>query len=113
MTFEYFEVIVRQSLFILIIILEFLGAIVIFLSAGRIFMLYLRYRKGNKSLRLNFARHLALGLEFLLAAEIIRTITVRTWDELRILLVILLMRAFVAWLIFWEIKQEQKQDESD
>lgn len=113
MTFEAFEAMARQSLFILILILEFYGTIVIVMSASKIMLIYLRHRKGNKNLRLNFARHIALGLEFLLAAEIIRTITVRTWDELVILLVILLMRAFIAGLIIWEIKQEQKMEGPD
>lgn len=113
MSFEQFEEIARQSLFILILFLEFYGTIVIFLSASKIMLIYVRYRKGNKKLRLNFARHIALGLEFLLAAEIIRTITVRTWDELIILLVILLMRAFIAGLILWEIKQEHKLEGPD
>ncbi len=113
MTFEGIEVLARQSLFVIILLLEFYGTFVIFIAANRILWLYIRCRKEQKGLRLNFVRHIALGLEFLLAAEIIRTITIRTWDELIILLVIVLMRAFVAGLIIWEIKQEIKLDVPD
>ncbi len=114
MYFEQFESIARQLLFVLVLILEFYGAIVIIISSHQVLFYYLQHiQKPNKGLRLNFARHLALGLEFLLAAEIIRTITVRGWGELKILVIILVIRAFLAGLILWEIKQEHNLEGED
>ncbi len=111
MTFFEAEEHLRQSLFFFILLLEIYGTLVIVLSSHRILFKYLR--RGQKGLRLNFARHIALGLEYLLAAEIIRTITVRNWEEIRVLLIILILRAFLAWLVHWEIRQEHRLEKME
>lgn len=106
------EMLVRQSFYIFIMLLEIYGAIVIFLAANSIFFSFIRPRNQSdhkqRAIRLAFARHLALGLEFLLGSEIIRTVVVRSWSELSVLMIVLIMRAFLALLVMWEIKQEQK-----
>lgn len=99
------EYIVRQSLFVVILLLEIYGSFIIVFSSNRIFMLFLRTARDGTEARLNLASHLAMGLEFLLAAEIIRTIVIRTWTELQILGAVLLLRAILSVLIIWEIKQ--------
>jgi uncharacterized membrane protein len=99
------EYIVRQSLFIIILLMEIYGSFIIFFSANRIFILFVRTTRDGTEARLNLAGHLAMGLEFLLAAEIIRTIVVRSWMELQILAAVLLLRAILSVLIIWEIKQ--------
>ncbi len=109
MYFDNLEYLVRQSFYLFIAVLEIYGTLIIFLSANSIFFFYLHPRKKRekeRGIRLAFAQQLALGLEFLLGAEIIRTVVVRTWNGLIILLIVLLIRALLALLIMWEIRQE-------
>jgi uncharacterized membrane protein len=102
--FENIEHIVRQSLFLFILLLEIYGSFIIVFACNRYFILYLRTTRDGTDARLNLARYLAFGLEFLLAAEIIRTIVVRDWTEIQILAAVLAIRAALALLIIWEIK---------
>lgn len=103
------ELHVRQSLFIFIMLLEIYGSFIILLSANIIFIRFLRTSRDGAKSRMMLAQHLAFGLEFLLAAEIIRTITVRDWSELQILAAILAIRGALSLLIIWEIKQERDE----
>lgn len=101
------EQVVRQSLYFLIMLLEIYGSFIIIVAAHKFFFFFLKTTKDGTEARLNLARYLAFGLEFLLAAEIVRTITVRHWEELQILAAILAIRAILAILINYEIKQEK------
>jgi len=105
------EAVIRETFYIFIALLEIYGTIVIFIAANSIFFTFVKPSNQNekiqKGIRLAFARHLSLGLEFLLASEIIRTVVVRSWNELVVLIVILSLRAFLTLLVLWEIKHEQ------
>ena len=57
--------------------------------------------------KLTLAQGIALALEFKLAAEVLRTVTVRDWSELVILGTIVLLRGAITLLIHWEIKSEK------
>lgn len=107
MPFETVEHVVRQSLFLFILLLEVYGSFVIVFASNRYFIIYLRTTRDGTETRLNLAGHLAFGLEFLLAAEIIRTIVVREWMELQILAAVLAIRAALALLIIWELKHSK------
>ncbi len=66
--------------------------------------------------RLDLAKGMALGLEFKLGSEILRTVVVRELSELLIVAGIILLRAALSFLIHWEIKNEEahkagKQDQ--
>lgn len=86
-----------------ITLLESLGAVVIIFSSIKSFILYW---KSKASIRLTFAQGLATGLEFKLAGEILRTVLVRSWDEILIVGAIIVLRAALTFLIHWEIRQE-------
>lgn len=86
-----------------IIFLELLGAFVIIFNSIKSFILYW---KNKASIRLSFAQGLATGLEFKLAGEILRTVLVRSWDEILIVGAIIILRAALNFLIHWEIRQE-------
>lgn len=60
--------------------------------------------KPEEKLRLSLARGLALGLEFALAGEILRTIVVRSLEDIVILASIVLLRGGLSILIHWEIQ---------
>ena len=63
----------------------------------------------NPDTKVYLARGLAMGLEFKLGSEILRTVIVRQWSEIAIVAGIIALRAGLTFLIHWEIKQEEKE----
>ena len=68
-----------------------------------------RYFHRKKHVKLMLAQGIALALEFKLAAEVLRTITVREVSELIVLGSIILLRGAITLLIHWEIKTEKAE----
>ena len=69
-----------------------------------------RQQEGERFLSLGHARynvgyHLLLGLEFLIAADIIRTIIKPTLEELAVLGIIVVIRIVIGYFIGKEIEQ--------
>ncbi len=104
---------------LLIALFETLGAVIILyvgiITAYRFFRL--QFTKTSTELRIRFGRGIALGLLFYLAAEILRLITVRDYQDLAIVGVIVLLHVIISVLIIWEVqqglktvKQEQEMD---
>lgn len=93
----------------MVLLLESMGAVVIFLAAARDFIWYFSGRAVN--IRLDLARALALGLEFKLGGEILRTVVARELQEMLAVGAIILLRGALSLLIHWEISHIQ-QDES-
>ena len=89
--------------------LEIFGAIIILFAGTQIFVHFLRTSKDGREARLTFARFLVFGLEFKLAGEILRTVIVRTMNEVLILASVIFLRAVLNLIVHWEIRQE-KQD---
>ena len=87
-------------------ILEIFGVLVIIYGAAQAIaqhaMNLLKKTKKEPDLR----KSLALGLEFLMGAEIIRTIIVRTLTELAMLGGIIILRGLLGLIIHWEEKTE-------
>jgi len=67
------------------------------------------YFHKEKHVKLMLAQGIALALEFKLAAEVLRTITVREVSELIVLGSIILLRGAITVLIHWEIKTEKAE----
>lgn len=65
------------------------------------------YFHRDRHVKLMLAHGIALALEFKLVGEILRTITVRDWNELAILGTIIVLRGAISLLIHWEIKSER------
>jgi len=64
------------------------------------------------SIKLVLANYLALGLEFMLAAEILRTVTTnREFSEIMVLGAIIILRAAMSLLIYWELSYEEKKEQ--
>lgn len=63
--------------------------------------------------RLNLARGMAMGLEFKLGSEILRTVVVREFSEIVTVGAVILLRAALTFLIHWEIKNEEAHRELD
>ena len=94
--------------------LEIIGiSIIIFGSARVLIQAAKRYKnreKAPKNVIIELGRSLALALEFKMGAEIVNTVIVRNLEELGILAIVIALRAVLALLIHWEIKNEEKLD---
>ena len=97
------ETILQQVVDITILLFEFMGVLVIIAAGLR--GIYDSVKR-NPSIRLNLAQGMALGLEFKLGSEILRTVVVREFNEIFIVAGIIALRAVLTLLIHWEIKNE-------
>ncbi len=70
-----------------------------------------KYVRRKDDTRIYLAKGLAMGLEFKLGSEILRTVVVREWKEIAIVAGIIVLRAALTFLIHWEIKQEELAEE--
>lgn len=92
-------------------ILEFMGIVVITIGAFKAFYFYILEIFFKKDIRFKhqFATSMATGLEFKLAAEILKTVLIKTLDELFILGAVFLLRVLMTFVIQWEIKQDRQE----
>lgn len=93
---------------IAILIFEFIGIGVIICSGIKGFVYYIA---KNPNVKLTLAQGLAIGLEFKLGSEILKTVIVREWQEILTVGGIIALRAALTFLIHWEIKEENKHKE--
>lgn len=103
------EELLGQVILLAVHLLEVFGAVIILYAGTGIFLRFLRTSKDGREARLTFARYLVFGLEFKLAGEILRTVIVRTMNEVLILASVIFLRAALNLIVHWEIRQE-KQD---
>lgn len=90
-----------------ILVFEFIGVgVIIWTGLGSI----MKFFTKKPDTRIYLAKGLALGLEFKLGSEILRTVVVREWKEIATVAGIIILRAALTFLIHWEIKQEEKHD---
>ena len=99
---SYFDSFVR----IVILILEFFGVVILLASAIR--AVYNVIKKDEHT-RLRLAEGISLALEFKLGSEVLRSVLVRSLNELIVLGCIVLLRASLTFLLFWEIKREKEE----
>ena len=104
---EFFENLMHHILEVAILVFEFIGVIVIIISGLKGFYFYLRRRPDMK---LALAQGLAVGLEFKLCSEILKTVTVRDFKEIATVAGIIALRAALTFLIHWEIKEEKAEE---
>lgn len=100
------DTLMEQIVEIAILLFEFIGVGIIIYSGLRGFTLYL---KRSPATKLTLAKGLAMGLEFKLGSEILRTVIVRDWHEIATVGGIIALRAALTFLIHWEIKEEEKE----
>jgi uncharacterized membrane protein len=84
--------------------LESCGVLVLVIASVKALIGFFR---KDAHIRLNLAQGIALGLEFKLGGEVLRTTVVREWSELGILGAIILLRGALTLLIHWEIRNEE------
>jgi uncharacterized membrane protein len=88
---------------------EFIGVIILVL-AGLVGVY--NYIRKSPYTRLELAKGMAIGLEFKMGGEILRTVAVTRWNDIALVGGIILLRAALAFLIHWEIKSEEKEFET-
>ena len=103
---EFLQTLLENVVEIAILFFEFVGIIIIIWTG--ILSVY-KYICRSKDTRIVLAKGLALGLEFKLGSEILRTVIVREWKEIAIVAGIIILRAALTFLIHWEIKEEEKE----
>ena len=88
-------------------ILELMGIFVVAFSGLKAFWEYLQntFKGKHYPLQVHLASGLATGLEFKMAAEILKTVLVRDLKELAVLGAVILLRALLSFLIHFEMKQ--------
>ena len=99
---------------IVISILEIMGIFVVVWTAIHEFWEYIQNTFMHKELDIqtNLAEGLATGLEFKLAAEILKTVLIQSLDELYILGAVILLRALMSILIHFEMKNTHSKKEN-
>lgn len=99
------EIVSSQITHALIFLMEAMGVFIIAFGAVKAFGKYAirLFDFSDDSIKLEFAKALALGLEFKLGAEILKTLMIRTLDELVILGSIVILRIALTFVIHWEI----------
>lgn len=102
---EFLEVALEHIANIAIPLFEFIGVGII-IWAGIVG--FYKYLKRCPDTRIALAKGLAMGLEFKMGSEILRTVVVREWKEIGIVAGIIALRAALTFLIHWEIKEEEK-----
>lgn len=93
-----------------IIVFEFMGVGVIIVAGLQGIFGYIR---RDPLTRLKLAKGMAMGLEFKLGSEILRTVIVRELSEIALVGAIILLRAALTFLIHWEIKNEKAEVEQE
>ena len=92
-------------------LLELIGIFIILFSAIKAFIKYAmcHFNFGDESIKIELSQALAMALEFKLGAEILKTLIIRTIDELIILASIVILRAALTLIIHWEIKTSKRE----
>lgn len=111
---EGYQNVIHVAAEVIILTLELVAILTI--VGGSIKSLYFKFsklfKKNRHNIRMDLGRSLALGLEFAMGAEIIKTITIaHEWEEIAILGVIVGLRTILAILIHWEVRMEEKENE--
>lgn len=90
--------------------LEAVGVFIITLAAVRGIIQFFRTRFNflDDDVAISFAKAMSLSLEFKLAAEIIKTVVIRTIDEFIILAAVAILRVALTFVLHWELKHGAK-----
>ena len=93
---------------------ELFAAIIIGIAAVVTFVKYFvafkkRSHQYNNDIRLQLGRSLALGLEFLLAADILKTAVAPNWNDLGMLAAIAILRTALNYFLEKELRDHENR----
>lgn len=104
---ELLESVLHSFVNLAMLLFEYIGVGVITFAGIQGIVNYIRRKPET---RLVLAQGLAMGLEFKLGSEILRTVVVRSLSEIAIVGSIIALRAVLTILIHWEIKNEKNEE---
>jgi uncharacterized membrane protein len=86
--------------------LEAVGVFIISLAAIKGCYLFVKagFDFGDETVAVELAKAMSLSLSFKLAAEILKTVTVHTMDEFKMLAAVAILRVVLTLVLYWEIK---------
>jgi len=102
---HFLETALQYLVEISIVVFEFIGVGIIVVAGIKGFIGYVC---RSPKMKITLAQGLAIGLEFKLGSEILKTVIVREWTEIATVAGIIALRAALTFLIHWEIKEENK-----
>ena len=103
------EQLIEQILPVIISVIELIGIFIVTVGTLRAFFYYLDLFKIKKyPVKHELANALATGLEFKMAAEILKTVLITSLSELTVLGCIILLRALLSLLIHIEMKNDEE-----
>jgi len=105
---DFFQTLLEEIIAVAILLFEFIGVAILVLSGIRGMISYFR---RNPLTKLMLAKGMALGLEFKLGSEILRTVVVHEFSDILTVAGIIFLRATLTFLIHWEIKNEEAHHE--
>lgn len=110
---NFLHVIIEEVLPYIIGAIEIIGVVVIFCSAIIAFIHYIQntFLKKHLDIQHGLAQGLAMGLEFEMAAEILKTILIQNMEEIYILGGIIVLRIALSLLIHFENRAHKKDEE--
>ena len=106
--YEVLENILTQVTQYSILILEVVGVVIIMATAVRCMIAGI---KRNHIVPLMLGKGIALALEFMLASEVLRTVTSADVKTLGLVGITVVLRAAMTVLIHWESRNEKKEEE--
>ena len=89
--------------------IEIFGIIIIAFGSIKAFVLYFHSLIKQK----RYPNALALGLEFKMGAEILKTVLIHEMNEIYVLGAIILLRAILTLLIHFELKAERRHGDAE
>jgi uncharacterized membrane protein len=113
------EELLAEAVNVLVVIVEACGAAVIIIGAVWAFALFVWVGVRDRStqafvpVRLTLGRFLALGLEFQLAADVLKTAVAPSWEEIGQLAAIAAIRTALNYFLGREIAEEKRQIAED
>ena len=111
---ELFREILHYVAEITVLALELIGIMIIIIGSIKAIAKVITQLKNKEhvNIMIDLGRSLALALEFKMGAEIVNTVIIRDLKELIILAMVIALRAILAILIHWEIKNERSEEKT-
>ena len=110
-----YEALIYDIAEIVVCTLEFIGILIVVVGSMRAlatFGISIK-KKHPTNIVIGLGRALSVALEFKMGAEIVNTVIIRDMRELAVLVIVILIRALLAFIIHWEMKMERKEEEKE
>ena len=91
--------------------LEYIGVFIVIVGSCRAIVRLLKclVKKLPFHVAADLGKALLMALEFKVGAELIKTVVIHDMEELLILAVVIALRALLAFIIYWEMRVEEKE----